>query len=152
MCMSGRGGDYERLIEVAYAIRLLHGFVSELFVTEREYLRPQTYEQIGHQLAVDRLAEIILDEAARLSDETRERVGIGWPRAAYMRNVYEHTDGNVTRDDVWPAIQYELPGLLAAVEGCIGEIERGKYVPSYGSCSKETEARQKDSVRKAPER
>jgi malate dehydrogenase (oxaloacetate-decarboxylating) len=65
----------------------------------------------------------IIGEAVRaLSDETRNRQpGISWAQIAGMRNILVHDYFGIDLEEVWAAVERDLPPLKAAVSALLGD-------------------------------
>ena len=83
-----------------------------------EYLENRLLRQ-----GVERNFEIIgeaLNRLRRDDTETAGRIG-DTPRIVAFRNILAHGYDAIDHEIVWHLIQEELPGLLAVVEGLLGE-------------------------------
>ena len=69
-------------------------------------------------LAMTRLLEVIGEAAARVSPATREHhPQIPWLPIAGMRNRLIHAYDKVDFNVLWDVVQYDLPALVAELEG-----------------------------------
>lgn len=72
------------------------------------------------ELALVRLMEIIGEAAGRISPDTRAQLpDIPWSDVVAMRNRLIHGYDNVDHDILWDTVVYDLPTLLAAVDGLL---------------------------------
>jgi uncharacterized protein with HEPN domain len=73
-------------------------------------------------LSLVHLLEIVGEAAAGVSQEARRRhVELPWKRMRGMRNRLIHAYFDVNLDVVWQTIQEDLPGLVAQLEGILGD-------------------------------
>ncbi len=98
--------DLEALVDIFTAIRLILKYVEGVefddFVSNTE-----------KQDAVLRRITIIGEATKRLSNEFRsEHSTIPWKEIAGMRDVITHNYDEVDCDEVWAAVQRDLPTLL----------------------------------------
>ncbi len=67
--------------------------------------------------AVTRCLEIISEASRRLSDDLKARhPSIAWRDMAGAGNIYRHDYEDVAAQQVWDAVQIDLPPLRAAIE------------------------------------
>lgn len=73
-------------------------------------------------LSLVHLLEIVGEAAAGVSQEARRRhAELPWKRMRGMRNRLIHAYFDVNLDVVWQTIQEDLPGLVAQLEGILGD-------------------------------
>ena len=81
------------------------------------------------ELSLVRLAEIVGEAAACISDETRRRwPAIPWPAVIALRNRLIHGYDEVDLDILWHIVRDDLPALIAELEKALrvnGSDERG---------------------------
>jgi len=71
---------------------------------------------------VDHL-QIIGEAARRVSDALRTRhPEIPWPQIIAMRNILVHDYFSVDQDEVWAAVERDLPDLKRKIEGALRAI------------------------------
>ena len=74
------------------------------------------------ELALTRLVEITGEAAARVSPAGQARYPqIPWPEIIGLRNRLVHGYDAVDLDILWDILQFDLPPLIAALEGILGE-------------------------------
>ena len=74
------------------------------------------------ELAFVRLIEIVGEAAARVDDEGRAaHPAVPWRQVVGMRNRLIHGYDTVDLDVLWDTIGVDLPPLIAALEGILGE-------------------------------
>ncbi len=74
--------------------------------------------------AVVRQLEVLGEAASHVSDATRARSGeVPWRGIVGMRNVLIHAYHRVDNDEVWAALQMELPAILPPLERLVREAK-----------------------------
>ena len=139
--MSARGSDLLRLRAIVDCADEVAETIREMGVTQESYSFPDgTLERVCRR-ALDMLVLQLCEEARELTDETRSRMPqIPWRSVAEVRNYFVHGCGSVDSQQVWAILEGDLPALRDACAACAGQIERGEYVPSFGSRAREREA------------
>lgn len=67
-------------------------------------------------LVMTRLLEIVGEAAARVTEETRQRIpSIPWPSIVGLRNRLIHGYDSVDFDVLWATVRDDLPFLIAAL-------------------------------------
>jgi len=72
--------------------------------------------------ALERFIEVVGEAASKVSQATRDAVpGIPWAEVIGMRNRLVHGYASVDHDVVWAVVLDDLPALLEALDGALGE-------------------------------
>ena len=76
----------------------------------------------GLLLALVQCVQIIGEAAGRVSSARQRALpGIPWPAIIGMRNRLVHAYYDIDRDQVWKTVIEDLPPLVAALKGALGE-------------------------------
>jgi uncharacterized protein with HEPN domain len=96
--------DIVRHIELA--VQFTAGFDYDAFAADQRTV-----------FAVTRCLEIISEASRRLPDDLKDRhPSIAWRDLAGAGNIYRHDYEDVSAQQVWDAVQIDLPPLRIAVE------------------------------------
>jgi len=68
--------------------------------------------------------QIVGEAAAQLGREFHDaHPVVPWPQIVAMRNVLVHDYFGIDLDEVWNVVAHELPGLKAALQNLLAELE-----------------------------
>ena len=98
------------LLDMLLAARNAVGFAAPLTFSELE-------NDNLHQLAILKAVEIIGEAASQISEETKaQNPDIPWTEIIGMRNRFVHDCFAIQLEDLWQAVQDDLPPLIAQLE------------------------------------
>jgi uncharacterized protein with HEPN domain len=104
--------DIARHIELAF--RFTTGFDYERFAADQRTV-----------YAVTRCLEIISEASRRLPDDLKARhPSIAWRDIAGAGNIYRHDYEDVAEQQVWDAVQIDLPPLRLAIDRELAALNR----------------------------
>jgi uncharacterized protein with HEPN domain len=77
------------------------------------------------QAAVAHCLQLIGEAASKLNPKTRELApNVRWPEIVKMRNFLIHQYFDVDHDEVWDAVERDLPPLKREIEKLLNDLKR----------------------------
>ena len=98
-------------------------FAREALAFSRGRKRADLDQDRAFLRALERTLELIGEAARRISAVTRETYPkIPWQDIIGMRNIIAHEYGKIDLDEIWKAVQADVPELVMALEKIVANL------------------------------